>query len=98
MYHPRHSTNLLQVIKLVNRSWPLYTRAKSRDHDIVRARVRAQNKVSIGRPNTPPESCSVVTDPQVLCEVICVQTLNHSMIFYSCGVLMHDKINKNQRL
>ena len=41
---------------------PLYTRAKSRDHKI----VRAQTKVFKGRPNTPPNSCSVVTDPQVL--------------------------------
>ena len=40
---------------------PLHTRAKSRDHDI----VRAQKKVSKGRPNTPPKSCSVVMDPQV---------------------------------
>ena len=37
------------------------TRAKSRDHEI----VRAQMKVSKGRPNTLPKSCSVVTDPQV---------------------------------
>ena len=40
---------------------PLHTRAKSRDHEI----VRAQKKVSKGRPNTPPKSCSVVTDPPV---------------------------------
>jgi hypothetical protein len=40
---------------------PLHTQAKSRDHEI----VRAQKKVSKGRPNTPPTSCSVVTDPQV---------------------------------
>ena len=40
---------------------PLHTQAKSRDHEI----VRAQKKVSKGRPNTPPKSCSVVTDPQV---------------------------------
>jgi hypothetical protein len=40
---------------------PLRTRAKSRDHEI----VRAQKKVSKGRPNTPPKSCSVVIDPQV---------------------------------
>ena len=39
----------------------LHMRAKSRDHDI----VRAQNKVSKGCPNTPPKPCSVVTDPQV---------------------------------
>ena len=31
------------------------------DHNI----VRAQKKVSKGRPNTPPKSCSAVTDPQV---------------------------------
>ena len=40
---------------------PLHTRAKSRDHEI----VRAQKKVPKGRPNTPPNSCSVVTHPQV---------------------------------
>ena len=40
---------------------PLHTRAKSRDRGI----VRAQNKVSKGRPNTPSKSCIVVTDPQV---------------------------------
>jgi hypothetical protein len=40
---------------------PLHTRAKSRDHEI----VRAQKKVSKGHPNTLPTSCSVVTDPQV---------------------------------
>jgi hypothetical protein len=40
---------------------PLHTRAKSCDHEI----VRAQKRVSKGRPNTPPKSCSVVTDPQV---------------------------------
>ena len=40
---------------------PLPTRAKSRDHEI----VRAQKKMSKGRrPNTPPKLCSVVTDPQ----------------------------------
>ena len=39
----------------------LHTRAKSRDHGIVRAR----KKVSKRRPKTPPKSCSVVTGPQV---------------------------------
>jgi hypothetical protein len=38
---------------------PLHTRVKSRDHEI----VRAQEKVSKGRPKTPPKSCRVVTDP-----------------------------------
>ena len=40
---------------------PLYTQAKSRDHEI----VRAQKKASKGRPKTPPKSWSVVMDPQV---------------------------------
>jgi hypothetical protein len=40
---------------------PLRTQAKSHDHEL----VRAQKRVSKGRPNTPPHSCSVVTDPQV---------------------------------
>ena len=31
--------------------------------------VRAQEKVSNGRPNTAPKSCIVVTDPQVYCEI-----------------------------
>ena len=40
---------------------PLHIWAKSRDHEI----VRAQKKVSKGRPNTPPKSCSVVMDSQM---------------------------------
>jgi hypothetical protein len=40
---------------------PFHKLAKSRDHEIVKAR----KKVSKGRPHTPPKSCSVVTDPQV---------------------------------
>ena len=40
---------------------PLHTRAISRDHET----VRAQKKVSKGRPNTPPTSWSVATYPQV---------------------------------
>ena len=40
---------------------PLHTRAKSRDHEI----VRAKNKVSKGRPKTPPKSCNVAMDPQM---------------------------------
>ena len=51
---------------------PLHTRAKRRDHEI----VRAQKKVSKGRLETPPKSCSAVTDPQVQCEVICDWALN----------------------
>ena len=50
----------------------LHTRAKSHDGDI----VRAQKKVSIGRPKTPPNACSVVMDSQVSCEAICDQALN----------------------
>ena len=40
---------------------PLHTQAKSPDHEF----VRAQKKVSKGHPNTPPNSCSMVMDPQV---------------------------------
>ena len=40
---------------------PLHTHVKSRDHEI----VRAQKKVSKGRPKTPSKLCSVVTDPLV---------------------------------
>ena len=40
---------------------PLHTRAKSRDHEM----VRAQKKVSKDCHKTLPKSCSVVTDPQV---------------------------------
>ena len=54
---------------------PLHTRAKSRDHDI----VRAQKKVSKGRPKAPSKSCSVVTDPQVYCEAICDRVLNQML-------------------
>ena len=39
---------------------PLHTRAKSRDHEI----VRAQKKMSKGCPKAPPKPCSG-TDPQV---------------------------------
>jgi hypothetical protein len=39
---------------------PVHTHAKCRDHEI----LRAQKKVSNGRPKRPPKSCSVVTDPQ----------------------------------
>jgi hypothetical protein len=52
--------NTTQTI-IVSTRGPLHTRAKSRDHEI----VRAQSKVSKGRPNIPPKSCSVVTDLQV---------------------------------
>ena len=40
---------------------PLHTRAKSRNHEI----VRAQMKVSKGHPKTLPKLRSVVMDPQV---------------------------------
>ena len=40
---------------------PLRARAKSRDREV----VRAQKEVSKRPPNTPPKSCSEVTDPQV---------------------------------
>ena len=60
---------------------PLPTRAKSRDHEI----VRAQKEVSKGRPNTPPKSCSVVADLQVQCEIICDWVLNQ-MLFQRVSI------------
>jgi hypothetical protein len=50
----------------------LHKRAKNHDHEI----VRTQKKVSKGRPNTFPTSCSVVIDPQVQCQVKCDRALN----------------------
>ena len=72
----------------------LSTRAKSRDHEI----VRAQRKVSKGRPKTSPKSGIVVTDPQVQCEVIYVtgpQSNAIKMNFYSCGSSRMIKLNKS---
>ena len=55
---------------MVRMSWgPLHTWAKSRDHEI----VRAQKKVSKGRPKTRLKSCSEITGPQPL-----------SINFYPC--------------
>ena len=50
-------------------------RAKSRDHEI----VRAQKKVSKGRPKTLPKPRSVVMDPQVWCEIVCDRVLNQML-------------------
>ena len=61
---------------IIHPLWSLYTRAKSHDHEI----VRAQKKVSKGRPKTPPKPCSVVMDPQVQREVICDRALNQMLI------------------
>jgi hypothetical protein len=47
------------------------TQAKSRDHEI----VRAQKKVSEGRPNTPPKSCSSV--PRYATPVLYGPNYNH---------------------
>jgi hypothetical protein len=59
-WHTWHcqSCNLRRVVVGLG---PLHTRAKSRDHEI----VRAQKKVSKVRPYTPPRSCGVVMDLQV---------------------------------
>ena len=64
--------------------------------------VRAQNKVSKGHPKTHPTSCSVVTCPQVQCEVICgmawPSTKCYFNEFYSCGSSRMIKNRINQRL
>ena len=69
--YDRHVVVLLSPIGL----GPLCTRAMSRDHKI----VRAQTKVSNGTPKTPPKSCSVVTGPQVQCEIRCDRALNRML-------------------
>jgi hypothetical protein len=51
---------LVCVIKFPH-TYLLHTRPKGRNHEI----VRAQKKVSEGRPKSPPKSCSVVTYSQV---------------------------------
>ena len=61
-----------------------HTPAKSRDHEI----VRAERKVSKGRPETLPKSCSVITHPR--CGVKSYVTRDPqpnviSMNFHSCG-------------
>ena len=57
---------ILQEWPNISEEWLLHDfthepRAKSRDHEI----VRAQKKVSKGHPKAPPKSFSVVTNPQV---------------------------------
>ena len=59
----------------------LMAQAKSYDHTI----VRAQEKCPKGHPRTLPTSCSVVTGPQVKCEVICNQTLTQ-MLFQQISI------------
>ena len=74
----------------------LHTRAKSRDHEI----MRVQKKVSKGHPNTPPNSCSVVVGLQsvVWSRMWWGPRPNAiSMNLYLCGVLPHDKNIINQR-
>ena len=56
-------------------------RAKSRDREI----MRAQKKVSKGRPETLSKSWSVVTDLRVKCEVICGRALNQ-MLFRGISI------------
>ena len=57
----RSSQSSFKQLNLPGPSGLLHTQAKSRDHEF----VRAQKKVTKGRPKTPPKSCSVVTDPEV---------------------------------
>ena len=82
-------TPLLGKLLLVSFPWITYNwftfrvtshtqGAKRRDRMI----VRAQKKVPEGRPNTPPRSCGVVTDPQVSCGVICDRALNGVLFWW----------------
>jgi hypothetical protein len=62
----------LQTLDKIRPLGPLHTRAKSLDHEI----VRAQKKVPKGHPNPPPKSCSVGHRPSNECEVIRDRALN----------------------
>ena len=77
------------VIRMLPHSFhsgPLHTRAKSRDHEV----VRAPKKVSKGCSKTPSKSCSVVTGFQVYCEVIGDQALNQMLFqWISIQVSLH---------
>ena len=52
---------LLGHYNIIQHLRSLHTQAKSSDHEI----VRAQKKVSKGRPKTAPKSANMVTDFQV---------------------------------
>ena len=52
---------LFDNVQLVEQLWAFHTRAKSRDHEI----VRGQKKASKGRSKTSSKSCNVITHPQV---------------------------------
>ena len=73
---------------------PLHTWAKSCDHGI----MRPQKKVSTCRSNTPPKSCSVVTDPQMQCKVICDWSLNQMLfqwiLIHVCPQIWLNRINQ----
>jgi hypothetical protein len=70
----------IEFAKIITILGPLHTRAKSRDLEI----VRAQKKVSKGRPNTPPKSwCSVVMESTLKCSVKSyVKILGDTMYWY----------------
>ena len=63
--------NMMEKIKVLLEGWlrtsPVeeHPYLSSQGHITHEPRGRAQKKVSKGRPNTPPQSCGVVIDPQV---------------------------------
>ena len=67
---------------------PLHTWTKSRDHEI----VRAQKKVFKGRPNIPPELCSVVTTLKCIVKSYVTGSLTKCYFNDIMHVLTHDKI------
>ena len=77
------SQNLSRMVSLRHSYLgPRHTRAKSRDHGI----VRAQKKVPKGHPNAPPNSCSVksyVTGPSTKCyfnELLFMRVLTYDIV------------------
>jgi hypothetical protein len=72
-----------QGLGSATRSWPLRRRAKSRDHEIVRAQKEW--------PETPPDSIACGSQALKCCAKPYVATkCSFWWVFYSCGVLTHD--------
>ena len=71
MYRVDILEHLVFKISLCRRQGPLRTRAKSRDHEI----VRTQKKW----PKAVPKTWNVVTGPQVKCEDICDRALTQML-------------------
>ena len=73
-------------VKHAKGHFKLHTWVKSRLHET----MRAWKKVSKGRPNTPPKSCNVVTNPHVYVFGPSTKCYYNEILFMR--VFAHDKI------